>query len=83
MINVIMLTVGAPKSFILIWGSLNVGFIKGRQDTWKALWGQQHCLIQWNSTFFCIFIYYRGHHRQGVAIFNVDYDDFQPKLQFQ
>jgi hypothetical protein len=31
------------------------------------------------QTFFCIFIDYRGHCRKGVAIFNADYVNFQPK----
>ncbi len=31
---------------------------------------------------FCIFIDYRGHHRQGVENFNVDHVNFQPKPCF-
>ncbi len=26
--------------------------------------------VQWNSTFFCIMLVYRGHQRKGVAIFS-------------
>ncbi len=39
--------------------------------------------LKWNSAFFCVFIDYRGHHRKGVAIFNADYVNFQPKPWFQ
>jgi hypothetical protein len=32
---------------------------------------------------FYTFIDYRGHHRKGVAIFNADNVDFEPKPWFQ
>ncbi len=31
---------------------------------------------------FCIFIYYRGHHRKGTAIYDADEDNLQQKLWF-
>ncbi len=34
---------------------------------------------EWNSTFFCIFIDYRGHHRKGVAIYNATWVNLQQK----
>ncbi len=38
--------------------------------------------LQWNNTFFYIFIDYRGHHRKGVAIYNATSVNFQQKLWF-